>query len=55
MRWPEIAVRQPAPGAVATRLLIEPGVLLAGTTRRGGAARISGVEPLVLDGTCGCR
>ena len=50
MRWSEIAARQPALAAVASRLLIEPGVLLAGTTRRDGTARISGVEPLVLDG-----
>jgi hypothetical protein len=49
MRWSEISARQPALGAVADRLLIEPGVLLAGTIRRDGTARISGVEPLVLD------
>ena len=50
MRWSEISARQPALGVVADRLLIEPGVLLAGTIRRDGTARISGVEPLVLDG-----
>jgi hypothetical protein len=50
MRWSEISARQPALGAVADRLLVEPGVLLAGTIRRDGTARISGVEPLVLDG-----
>ncbi|MBV9092914.1 MAG: hypothetical protein JO132_03395 [Streptosporangiaceae bacterium] len=50
MRWSEISARQAALGAVAGRLLIEPGVLLAGTVRRDGTARISGVEPLVLDG-----
>jgi Pyridoxamine 5'-phosphate oxidase len=50
MRWSEISARQPALAAVADRLLIEPGVLLAGTIRRDGTARISGVEPLVLDG-----
>jgi hypothetical protein len=50
MRWSEISARQPALGAAADRLLIEPGVLLAGTIRRDGTARISGVEPLVLDG-----
>ena len=50
MRWSEISARQPALGAIAGRLLIEPGVLLAGTIRRDGTARISGVEPLVLDG-----
>jgi hypothetical protein len=50
MRWSEISTRQPALGTVADRLLIEPGVRLAGTIRRDGTARISGVEPLVLDG-----
>ena len=50
MRWSEISARQPGLGAVADRLLIEPGVLLAGTVRRDGTARISGVEPLLLDG-----
>lgn len=50
MRWSEIPARQPALGAAADRLLIEPGVLLAGTIRRDGTARISGAEPLVLDG-----
>jgi hypothetical protein len=50
MRWSEISSRQPALGAVADKLLIEPGVLLAGTIRRDGTARISGVEPLALDG-----
>jgi hypothetical protein len=50
MHWSDISARQPALGAVADRLLIEPGVLLAGTIRRDGTARISGVEPLVLDG-----
>jgi hypothetical protein len=49
MRWSEISARQPALGAIADRLLIEPGVLLVGTIRRDGTARISGVEPLVLD------
>jgi hypothetical protein len=49
MRWSEIRACKPALGVVADRLLIEPGVLLAGTTRRDGTARISGVEPRVLD------
>jgi hypothetical protein len=50
MRWSEIAARQPTLGEVAYEKLIRPGVLLAGTTRRDGLARISGVEPLVMDG-----
>ena len=45
MRWSEISARQPALGAVADRLLIEPGVLLAGTIRRDGTARaVTGQE-----------
>jgi hypothetical protein len=50
MRWSEVAQCQPALAAVTHELLIEPGVLLTGTTRRDGSARISGVEPLVSDG-----
>jgi hypothetical protein len=50
MKWAEIAARQPALGEVAHEKLIKPGVLLVGTTRRDGSARISGVEPLVMDG-----
>jgi hypothetical protein len=48
MRWSDVAQCQPA--LAAHELLIEPGVLLIGTTRRDGSARISGVEPLVSDG-----
>lgn len=50
MRWSEIATREPALAAVAHDKLIAPGVLLVGTVRRDGSARISGVEPLVLEG-----
>lgn len=50
MRWSEIAARQPALGAAAAEKLIKPGVLLAGTIRRDGQARISGVEPLIMEG-----
>jgi hypothetical protein len=50
MKWSEIAARQPALGAAAHDLMVKPGVLLVGTTRRDGTARISGVEPLVMDG-----
>src|ERR1700743_3501970 len=50
MKWGEIAAREPAPGAAAHERLIKPGVVLIGTTRRDGSARISGVEPLVMDG-----
>lgn len=50
MKWSEIAAREPALGTAAHDMLIKPGVLLVGTTRRDGSARISGVEPLVMDG-----
>jgi hypothetical protein len=50
MRWSEVAERQPALAAVLADLLIKPGVVLIGTTRRDGSARISGVEPLVTAG-----
>jgi len=50
MKWTEIAGREPALGAVVHDRVIKPGVVLVGTTRRDGSARISGVEPLILDG-----
>ena len=50
MRWSRIAARQPGLAAVATEKLIGPGVVLAGTIRHDGRARISGVEPLIMDG-----
>src|ERR1700739_4571718 len=50
MKWSEIAEREPRLGTIATERPIEPGVLLAGTVRRDGSPRISGVEPLVMDG-----
>jgi hypothetical protein len=50
MRWSEFAAAQPVLAAVASDQLIKPGVVLAGTTRKDGSARISGVEPLLMDG-----
>jgi hypothetical protein len=50
MKWSAIAASEPGLGAVAFDKLIRPGVLLAGTIRRDGSPRISGVEPLVMDG-----
>jgi len=50
MKWSEIADREPKLGTIAADRLIGPRVLLVGTTRRDGSARISGVEPLVMDG-----
>src|SRR2546423_9047621 len=37
-------------GQVARGRLIDPGVLLVATTRKDGTARVSRVEPLLLDG-----
>lgn len=50
MRWSDFLSQQPALAEIAEQKLIQPGVLLVGTTRRDGTARISGVEPLILDG-----
>ena len=50
MKWSAIAASEPALGAVVFDTLIKPGVLMAGTIRRDGSPRISGVEPLVMDG-----
>ena len=50
MRWSDFAAHQYPLAAVAEDQLIKPGVLLIGTTRRDGSARISGVEPLIMDG-----
>ena len=50
MRWSEFAAQQHVFAGVAHDQLIKPGVVLAGTTRRDGSARISGVEPLIMDG-----
>ena len=50
MRWSEFAAHEQVLAAVAHDQLVKPGVVLAGTTRRDGSARISGVEPLIMDG-----
>jgi hypothetical protein len=50
MKWSAIAESEPALGVVVSERLIGPGVLLVGTGRRDGSPRISGVEPLVMDG-----
>jgi hypothetical protein len=50
MKWSAIATSEPVLGAVVSDRLIGPGVLLVGTTRRDGSARISGAEPLIMDG-----
>lgn len=50
MRWSDFAARQPGFAAIADHQLLGPGVVLIGTIRRDGSARISGVEPLIADG-----
>lgn len=50
MRWNDLARGQPTLAALAHAKLVSPGVLLVGTVRKDGSARVSGVEPLVLDG-----
>jgi hypothetical protein len=50
VKWSTITASEPVLGAVVSDRLIGPGVLLAGTIRRDGSARISGAEPLVMDG-----
>lgn len=50
MRWTEIAAGQPVLGEIAHDKLIKPGALLVGTVTRDGWARISGAEPLIMDG-----
>lgn len=49
-RWKDFADQQPKLAAVAVDKLIRPGVLLIGTVRRDGSARVSGVEPLLMEG-----
>jgi hypothetical protein len=50
MRWTDLADVQPRLTGVLERRLIDPGVLLVVTLRRDGTARLSPVEPLLLDG-----
>lgn len=50
MEWRDLEHQQPRLAARARELLVDPGVLLVGTTRTDGTARISAVEPFLLDG-----
>jgi hypothetical protein len=50
MRWMDVERAEPRLGAVLRDRLIGPGVLLVVTLRRDGTARLSPVEPFVLDG-----
>ena len=49
MHWSDIEDAQPRLASVGRARLIDPGVVLVGTVRRDGAARISPVEPLIMD------
>lgn len=48
--WADLMLEQPRLATLCEEKLLNPGVLLVGTTRADGSARISGVEPLVMDG-----
>lgn len=50
MRWSEIERHQPRLAELGRSCLLDPGVVLAVTIRRDGTARLSPVEPFVLDG-----
>ncbi len=50
MHWSDLVSEQPSLAQLAYEKLIKPGVLLVGTVRRDGSPRISGVEPLIMDG-----
>ena len=50
MRWEQLERDAPRLALVARERLIAPGVLLVVTLRRDGSARLSPVEPLLLDG-----
>ena len=49
MKWAQMETAQPGLAVLARELLIEPGVVLIGSTRRDGTPRISPVEPFLLD------
>jgi hypothetical protein len=50
MHWSELEQRQPRLAATARQRLVEPGVLLVVSLRQDGTARLSPVEPYVMDG-----
>jgi hypothetical protein len=50
MRGIQVTTAEPRLGRFMVEQLIEPGVLLVGSIRRDGSPRISGVEPLIMDG-----
>jgi hypothetical protein len=50
MHWSEIENTQPRLAGLGRERLIRPGVVLVASIRQDGTARLSPVEPLVLDG-----
>jgi hypothetical protein len=50
MHWSEIEHAQQRLARLGHERLIEPGVVLVATIRKDGTARLSPVEPLVMDG-----
>ena len=50
MQWSEVTRRQPRLAALGKQRLLDPGVVLVVTMRRDGSARLSPVEPWVMDG-----
>ena len=50
MRWVDVEARQPRLAAIGRQKLVDAGVVLVGTVRRDGTARISAVEPFLRRG-----
>lgn len=50
MRWKEFEEKEPRLAAIAQERLFGPRVVLVGTQRRDGSARLSGCEPLLMEG-----
>jgi hypothetical protein len=50
MHWSDIENAQPRLAGLGQQRLLEPGVVLVATIRQDGTARLSPVEPLVMDG-----
>ena len=50
MHWSDVEDAQPRLAGLGHARLIEPGVVLVATIRQDGTARISPVEPLIMDG-----
>ena len=50
MNWEDMQAKQPRLAELGIERLIKPGVVLVGTVRGDGTARISPVEPWVMDG-----